>query len=69
MHTAYLYNVLCVLCCILEYSGTVLQVFFIEAESLGVDLLLERCFAWLHLLQVIHEVCVDWTALNETHAA
>lgn len=65
-HTTYLYNVLSVLCCILENRVTVLQVFFIEAECVGINLL-ERCIPELCLLQVDQEVGVDWTTLNETH--
>ncbi len=67
-HTTYLYNVLSVLCCILENGGTVMQVFFIEAERVGINLL-ERRIPELSLLQVDQEVSVDWTTLNETHTA
>lgn len=66
--TAYLYNVLSVLRCILENGATVLQVFFIEAESVGIDLL-ERRIPELRLLQVDQEVSVDWATLNQTHTA
>lgn len=65
-HTTYLYNVLSVLCCILENRATVLQVFFIQAECVGIDLLESRV-PKLRLLQVDQEVSVDWTTLNETH--
>lgn len=65
---SYLYNVLSVLCCILENRSTVLQVFFIEAECVGIDLL-ERRVPELCLLQVDQKVSVDWTTLNETHTA
>lgn len=67
-HTTYLYNVLSVLCCILENRATVLQVFFIEAECLGINLL-ERRIPELCLLQVDQKVSVDRTTLNETHTA
>lgn len=68
VHRTYLYNVLSVLCCILEDTATVLQVFFIEAERVGIELL-ERHVSELRLLQVDQEVSVDWTTLNETHTA
>lgn len=45
-----------------------LQVFFIEAESVGIDLL-ERRIPELRLLQVDQEVSVDWATLNQTHTA
>lgn len=63
----YLYNVLCVLCGVLENGATVLQVCFIKAECLGINLL-ERRVAELRFLQVDQEVSVDWTTLNKTHS-
>lgn len=65
--TAYLHNVLSVLCWILEDRVTVLQVFLIQCECLFVQVLthvLHFC-----LLQVGQEISVDWAALNERHAA
>lgn len=64
----HLYNVLSVLSSILEHSAAVLQVFFIQTECLGINLL-ERWISKLRLLQVHQEVGVDWTALDQTHAA
>ena len=66
--STYLYNVLSVLCCVLENGATVLQVFFIEAECESIDLL-ETRIPKLNLLQVDQKVSVDWTTLNETHTA
>lgn len=66
--TTYLYDVLSVLRCILEDGVTVLQVFFIQAKCVGIELL-ERRIPKLHLLQVDQEVSVDWTTLDETHTA
>lgn len=64
---SYLYNVLSVLCCILENRATVLQVFLIKAECAAVDLL-QRRIPELGLLQVDQKVGVDWATLDETHA-
>lgn len=66
--TVYLYNVLGVLGWILEDGATVLQVFLIEGERVVIDLL-ETRIPKLCLLQVDHEVSVDWATLNETYTA
>lgn len=45
-----------------------LQVFLIEGERVVIDLL-ETRIPELCLLQVDHEVSVDWATLNETYTA
>lgn len=66
-HT-HLYNVLSVLSSILEHSAAVLQVFFIQTECLGINLL-ETWISKLRLLQIHQEVGVDWPTLDQTHTA
>lgn len=65
---AYLYNILSVLCRILENRAAVLQVLFVKAERLVVHLS-EALVPQLGFLQVGQEVGVDGATLDEAHAA
>lgn len=65
---AYLYNILSVLCRILENRAAVLQELFVKAERVVVHLS-EALVPQLGFLQVGQEVGVDGAALDEAHAA
>lgn len=67
MYATHLYDVFGVLSSVLENTAAVLQVFFIQTQRLGIDLL-ERWILKLRLLQVNQEVGVDRTTLNQSHA-
>lgn len=68
IYKTYLYNILSVLCRILENGAAVLQILFIKAERPVVHLL-ETLIPELRFLQVDQEVSVDGATLNQTHAA
>lgn len=63
IYKTYLYNILSVLCRILENGAAVLQILFIKAECLVVHLL-ETLIPELCFLQVDQEISVDGAALN-----
>lgn len=65
---SYLYNILSVLCRVLEDRAAVLQVLFIKAQRLVVHLS-EALVPQLGFLQVGQEVGVDRATLDEAHAA
>lgn len=65
---AYLYNILSVLCRILENRAAVLQELFVKAERVVVHLS-EALVPQLGFLQVGQEVGVDGATLDEAHAA